>query len=201
MQITTASEHTLINDFYGFPEELYHVQYPAKGSLKLAERVSELLPIPIQANPTRGLDHGAWTVLKHLYPQVDVPIVQLSLDRRLSFAEHFALAQKLRPLRDENVLILGSGNIVHNLRAMQPEPHDWADAFRRQINEALQNNDLSTLLHLDRLGKNAVLSVPTPEHCLPLLYVVAQCEAGEMLTLFNDDIDAGAISMTSVLVG
>ena len=170
----------MIYDFHGFPEELSQVQYPAPGSPELAEKVRSLLaPESVEMNPTRGFDHGAWTVLKYLYPDADVPVVQLSINRLQPAKWHFELAKKLAPLRDEGVLIIGSGNIVHNLRAISWEHinqigagYDWAFAFRDEINQAIdvQNDDL--LVHYGQLGENAELAVPTPDHYLPLLYVM-----------------------------
>ena len=180
-----------------------------EGSPELAEKVRSLLaPESVEMNPTRGFDHGAWTVLKYLYPDADVPVVQLSINRLQPAEWHFALAKKLAPLRDEGVLIIGSGNIVHNLRAISWEHinqigagYDWAFAFRDEINQAsdVQNDDL--LVHYGQLGENAELAVPTPDHYLPLLYVMALREPSDKVAFFNDELMAGSLSMTSVLIG
>lgn len=209
LQVQSGENPPMIYDFHGFPEELYQVQYPAKGSPALAQRVADLLADEeITQNPSRGYDHGAWAVLKHLYPEADIPVVQLSINRTKPAQWHWDLAQKLTPLRDEGVLILGSGDIVHNLRAIS-WPHidtigagfEWAFAFRNAINLAMQQQDQNTLIHFEKLGEMAELSVPTPEHYLPLLYVMAQREHDEPIALFNDVLIAGSLSMTSVLVG
>lgn len=211
LQIQSGENPPLIYDFYGFPDELYQVAYPAKGSPSLAKRVGELLfdsDKPLVFNDNRGYDHGAWAVLKHLYPDADIPVVQLSLDSTKSAEWHWVLAQKLRPLRDEGVLILGSGDIVHNLRLAsfahidtQGAGYDWAFDFADAINQAIENQDKNTLVHFEKLGEPARLSVPTPEHYLPLLYVLAQQEADDRAVRFNDWLVGGSISMTSVLVG
>lgn len=208
LQVQSGENPPMIYDFNGFPDELYQVQYPAKGSPKLAQRITELLADEgITQNETRGYDHGAWAVLKHLYPDADIPVVQLSLDRHKTPEEHWTLAQKLKPLRDEGVLILGSGDIVHNLRAISWQHintigagFDWAFAFRDAINQAIEQQDKDTLIHYEKLGEPAQLSVPTLDHYLPLLYVMAQREENDKVELFNDLLVAGSLSMTSVLV-
>lgn len=209
LQVQTGENPPMIYDFHGFPDELYQVNYPAKGCLKLAHRVMDLLAEhAVQDHPSRGYDHGMWAVLKHLYPDADIPVIQLSLDSRQSTDWHWRLAEKLRPLRDEGVLILGSGDIVHNLRLMNWQHintldagYDWAFAFRDAINQAIEKQDVQTLIEFEKLGNMAHWSVPTPEHYLPLLYVMAVRDAAEQVTLFNDILVGGAISMTSVLVG
>ena len=209
LQVTSSERPEMIYDFYGFPEELSQVQYPAPGSPERAEQVRLLLqPENVELNSTRGFDHGAWAVLKFLYPDADIPVVQLSLNRLQPAGWHFNLAKKLSALREQGVLIIGSGNIVHNLRAISWEHidqigagYDWAYAFRDQINHAMttQNND--ELVHYEQLGEGAALSVPTPDHYLPLLYVMALREPDEKVAFFNDHLIAGSLSMSSVLVG
>ena len=209
LQVTSSERPEMIYDFYGFPEELSQVQYPAPGSPELAEQVRSLLqPENVELNPTRGFDHGAWAVLKFLYPDADIPVVQLSLNRLQPAEWHFNLAKKLSALREQGVLIIGSGNIVHNQRAISWEHidqigagYDWAYAFRDHINHAMttQNND--ELVHYEQFGEGAALSVPTPDHYLPLLYVAALREPDEKVAFFNDNLIAGSLSMTSVLVG
>nr|WP_314738904.1 4,5-DOPA dioxygenase extradiol [uncultured Haemophilus sp.] len=209
LQVTSGKNPEMIYDFHGFPEELSQVQYPAKGSPELAEKVRSLLvPEWVEMNPTRGFDHGAWAVLKHLYPDADVPVVQLSLNRLQPAEWHFELAKKLAPLRDEGVLIIGSGNIVHNLRAISWEHvnqigtgYGWAFKFREEINQAIDEKNDDLLVHYEQLGENAELAVPTPDHYLPLLYVMALREPQDEITFFNDNLMAGSLSMTSVLVG
>ncbi|WP_296027766.1 4,5-DOPA dioxygenase extradiol [uncultured Aggregatibacter sp.] len=209
LQVTSGEHPEMIYDFYGFPDELSQVQYPAPGSPELAEQVRWLLqPENVELNPTRGFDHGVWAVLKFLYPDADIPVVQLSLNRLQPAQWHFNLAKKLAALREQGVLIIGSGNIVHNLRAISWEHidqigagYDWAYAFRDHINHAMttQNND--ELVHYEHFGESAALSVPTPDHYLPLLYVMALRESDENVAFFNDHLIAGSLSMTSVLVG
>lgn len=209
LQIMSHPNPPMIYDFYGFPEALSQVEYPAPGSAELVAQVQDLLKDEaLQLNPERGFDHGAWAVLKHLYPAADVPVVQLSLDRTKSAQWHVNLAKKLAPLREQGVLILASGDIVHNLRAMSYEHADeigagyeWAFDFRDQINRAIVENNLDALIHFEQFGEAAQLSVPTPEHYLPLLYVMALREEADDVTLFNDVLVGGSIIMTSVLVG
>lgn len=208
LQVTSGERPEMIYDFYGFPEELSQVQYPAPGSPELAEQVRLLLqPENVGLNPTRGFDHGTWAVLKFLYPDADIPVVQLSLDRLQSAEWHFNLAKKLSALREQGVLIIGSGNIVHNLRVISWEHidqigvgYDWAYAFRDQINHAMTTQNDDELVHYEQFGENAALSVPTPDHYLPLLYVMALREHDEKVEFFNDNLIAGSLSMTSVLV-
>lgn len=209
LQVTSSENPELIYDFYGFPEELSQVQYPAKGAPELAAKVCALLsPENVEMNPTRGLDHGAWTVLKYLYPDADVPVVQLSVNRLQSAQWHFELAKKLALLRDAGVLIIGSGNIVHNLRAISWEHlndigagYDWAYAFREQVNQAVAAQNTDELVHYQAFGETAALAVPTPDHYLPLLYVMALRTVEDEIYFFNDELIAGSLSMTSVLVG
>ena len=209
LQVTSGEHPEMIYDFYGFPDELSQVQYPAPGSPELAKQVQSLLqPENVELNPTRGFDHGAWAVLKFLYPDADIPVVQLSLNRLQSAEWHFNLAKKLAALREQGVLIIGSGNIVHNLRAISWEHidqigagYDWAFAFRETVNQAIATQDDKTLVHYDQLGEKAELSVPTPDHYLPLLYIMALREPQDDITFFNDNLIAGSLSMTSVLVG
>lgn len=209
LQVTSGQNPPMIYDFHGFPEELHQVQYPASGSPELARKVSELLaPETVEMNAERGFDHGAWAVLKHLYPNADIPVIQLSLNRTKPAEWHFELAKKLRPLREQGVLILASGGIVHNLGAIS-WPHinqigagyDWAFEFRELINQAIRNNDTDALIHYEQHGTAARLSVPSPDHYLPLLYVMALRDEDDEITLFNDELIAGSLSMTSVLVG
>ena len=208
LRVMSGAHNPILYDFSGFPAALYQAQYPAPGAPALAARVCELLAADgIQPDASRGLDHGAWAVLRHFYPAADVPVVQLSLNLLQPAAWHWALAAKLRPLRDEGVLIMGSGNIVHNLRALdfaradEAFAYDWADAFRQRINRAMAAGDRDTLLNHLALDPDRA-AVPAPfEHFLPLLYVLAQRDPGEPLRIFNDEIVGGSLSMTSVQVG
>lgn len=209
LQVTSGQYPPMIYDFHGFPDELSEIVYAAPGCPEFALQLQQLLaPEQVELNDSRGFDHGAWAVLKYLYPNADIPVVQLSLDRTQSAAWHFELAKKLRPLREQGVLILGSGDIVHNLRAISWEHinqvgagYDWAFEFRRAINTAITENNVDALVNFEQFGESARLSVPTPDHYLPLLYVMAQRDETDHVTLFNDKLVAGSISMTSVLVG
>ena len=194
LRIMSGVHNPILYDFHGFPAALYEAQYPAPGAPELAARVGELLAgYALHADPERGLDHGAWAVLRHFYPEADVPVVQLGLNVLQPAAWHWALAEKLRPLRDEGVLIMGSGNIVHNLREL--------DFARNRINRAILADDRDTLIHYLALD-DARRAVPAPfEHYLPLLYVLAQRDSGEPVRLFNDEIIGGSLSMTAVQVG
>ena len=203
--VTGNERPETIHDFYGFPPALYEVNYPAFGDPRLADRVRDLLGRDATYAATDwGLDHGTWSVLVHAYPDADVPVVQLSLDARQDAAWHYALAQKLKPLRDEGVMIAGSGNIVHNLRTWRrdgnTEPFDWAQRFNETIKRALTEHDHATPVNYLALGEDARLSAPTPEHYLPLLYVLAQQDEGESLTFFNDRVES-SISMLGFKVG
>ena len=200
--VTAMERPETIHDFGGFPDALHAMQYPAPGSPELAARVAELTGA--KQTDQWGLDHGTWSVLAHVWPEADVPVVQLSLNRALDARGHYELAKKLRPLRDEGYVIAGSGDFVHNLRAWKRqggEPYDWAISFNEAVKSAFMRADHEALINWVGLAEQAQLSVPTDEHYLPLLYVAAQQEAGEPVSFFNDVIDAGSISMTGVRIG
>jgi 4,5-DOPA dioxygenase extradiol len=202
--LTAAAQPATLHDFHGFPPALYAVRYPAPGAPELARRTAELLAAEgARLDPSRGLDHGAWGVLAPMFPDAEVPVVQLSLARDQPPAFHYALAGKLAPLRDEGVLILGSGNIVHNLREFDfadPTPAAWALRFDETVRRKLAAHAHAALIAYESLGGDARLAVPTPEHYLPLLYVLAQQGAGEALRIFNDVV-ASTLSMTSFVIG
>jgi len=200
--VTAQEKPPTIHDFGGFPRELHETQYPAPGSPALAARVAELTGA--QPTDSWGLDHGTWSVLAHVFPDADVPIVQLSLDRRLDARGHYELARRLAPLRDEGVMIAGSGDFVHNLRTWKRdggEPYPWASGFNEAVKSALARGDHDVLIDWVGLAEEAQMSVPTDEHYLPLLYVVAQQRPGETPVFFNDVIEGGSISMTGVRFG
>lgn len=208
--VTAMARPRTIHDFSGFPQSLFEVQYPAPGSVDLARRVRQLLaPVDVQLDADQaqgwGLDHGTWAVLVHAFPQADIPVVQLSLDAAQSPAWHYALAQRLAPLRDEGVLIMGSGNIVHNLRRLiwggNKPAYDWAQRFSDTVREHVRAGNHAPLLDYLSAGEDARLSVPTPEHYLPLLYVIAQQQAGEGVSFPVAGIEMGAIDMQSIAVG
>lgn len=204
--VTAMERPRTIHDFGGFPRALYEMRYPAPGSPALAERIRSLPGLEaVVLDHGWGLDHGTWSMLAHSYPDADVPVVQLSLDRSLTPREHYDLGKALRPLRDEGVLVAGSGDTVHNLRAMRRdgtgEPYDWAVRFDAAIKDALRRGDHEALIGWADMGEDARLSVPTDEHFLPLLYVAAQQESGEPVRFFNEAIDLGSVSMTGVVIG
>jgi 4,5-DOPA dioxygenase extradiol len=203
----TADEHPkTIHDFYGFPQPLYQVTYPAPGDGALVARVQALLrPRNVTADRDWGLDHGTWSVLRHVYPDASTPCVQLSIDSTLSADEHYAIGRRLAPLRDEGVLIFGSGNVVHNLRAAkwgeEDSPYPWATAFNAHIREAILNWEHQAVVNPALFGEGATLSIPTPEHYLPLLYVLGSMAHGESVAFPTDGIQLGSISMLAVLAG
>jgi 4,5-DOPA dioxygenase extradiol len=201
--VTSSAQPETIHDFSGFPEELNRYRYPAPGSPALARRVVEIVKrARVGLDARRGLDHGAWSVLCAMYPDADVPVVQLSLDATEPAAFHYRLAQDLAPLRAERVLILGSGNIVHNLRRFEfdrPEPLDWALRFNEAVKERIASCEHSELVAYEKLGRDGQLSIPTPEHYLPLLYVLAHQSPSDTVEFLNDEV-LSSISMTSVLV-
>ena len=198
--VTAMTKPKTIHDFGGFPQELFEIEYPALGSPALADRVQELLNVPIVMEENEwGIDHGAWSVLKYMYPKADVPVVQLSLDGSKSAHEHYELAKKLRPLRDENILILASGNIVHNLRTIHwqagAEPYSWAKEFNDFFISEIRVNHHETLIDWEKHGEAAHMSIPTAEHYWPALYTLALQEEGEHVKVYIDGIEMSSISM------
>lgn len=204
--VTAMAQPETIHDFRGFPPELHAFQYPAPGSPALAQRVRSLLPeYGVRLDQDWGLDHGTWSVLAHLFPQADVPVVQLAIDGRQPAAFHYALGAKLAALRDEGVLVLGSGNVVHNLRTIkrsgERSPYDWAERFNQHVRAHLLEGDHPSLVHYELLGEAATLSVPTPDHYLPLLYVIALQRDDDSVSIAIDGIEAGSISMLAAVIG
>ena len=198
--VTAMTNPKTIHDFGGFPQALFDIQYPAPGSPALADRVQELLSVPVVLEENEwGLDHGAWSILKYMYPDADVPVVQLSLDGAKSAQEHYELAKQLRPLRDENILILASGNVVHNLRTIHwqedAKPCAWANDFNEFFTAEMRANHHDSLIHWERYGEAAHLSIPTPEHYWPALYALALQHEGEQAKVFIDGIEMSSISM------
>lgn len=205
--VTEQSNPKTIHDFGGFPKELYEVEYPAPGSPELARRVKEILsPVSVKLDDTWGLDHGTWSVLTHLFPDADVPIVQLSIDERQPSAFHYEIGKRLAPLREEGILIVGSGNLVHNLHAYawgqrKVEPYDWGARFEKKVREMLLAGEDGPLIEYEKLGPDAMLSAPTPDHYLPLLYVIAMRKEGEPVSFPVEGFDGGSISMLAVQIG
>jgi 4,5-DOPA dioxygenase extradiol len=205
IRVTAQLNPPTIHDFAGFPAELSEVQYPAMGDPATAARVIEALaPAAAVADTSWGLDHGTWSVLVHMFPDADIPVIQLSIDSTLSFEEHLDLGRRLSPLRDEGILVLGSGNIVHNLsladfggdRVARPECERFDDAI---TNAVITHSD-EDLFDLSRYGHDASISVPTAEHYAPLLYAVG-ASSGDAASVAVDGIEAGTLSMTSYVFG
>jgi 4,5-DOPA dioxygenase extradiol len=205
--VTVNTAPRTIHDFGGFPRELYEVKYPAPGDPDLARRMKKLLaPLSVELEENWGLDHGTWSVLRHVYPQADVPVVQLSIDENQLSSFHYEIGKRLVPLREEGVLIVGSGNLVHNLHAYAwgkhtVQPCDWAVRFERNAKELLLAADDRPLVNYESLGRDALLSIPTPDHYLPLLYVLGTRIGGERLSFPVEGVDGGSISMLAVQIG
>jgi 4,5-DOPA dioxygenase extradiol len=205
--VTVATAPRTIHDFGGFPRELYQVQYPTPGDPALARRVAELLaPLPVRLDETWGLDHGTWSVLRHVYPAADIPVVQLSIDQRAPGSVHFDVGRRLAPLRAEGVLLAASGNLVHNLRAYDwggelRGPYDWAARFERHVRALIEAGDFQPLVEYQTLGADAALAIPTPDHYLPLLYVLGAHQPGDPIAFFAEGADGGSVSMLAVQVG
>ncbi len=205
--VTATPSPRTIHDFGGFPQELFEYRYPAPGDPTLAEQVRALLsPLPVASDEEWGLDHGTWAVLCHVYPQADIPVVQLSIDATQPPLFHYNLGKRLGPLRDEGVLVVGSGNIVHNLRLYawhggQDEPYEWAERFDTQVRDLLLAGDDGALVDWEALGADAKLSIPTPDHYLPLLYVLGTRRPGEAVSFPVEGFDGGSMSMRAVQLG
>ena len=205
--VTASPAPRTIHDFGGFPRELYEVRYPAPGDPELARSIQSLLaPVPVGLDDHWGLDHGTWSVLRHLFPQADVPVVQLSIDETQPPEFHYEVGKRLASLRDEGVLVMGSGNLVHNLHAyawgqQTVEPLDWAVRFEDRARELLRSGDDAPLVGYETLGSDARLSAPTPDHYLPLLYVIALRRKGDQVSFPVEGFDGGSVSMLSVRIG
>lgn len=205
--VTSMEKPEIIHDFGGFPRELYEVEYPAPGSPEMAREVMEIVTkTKIEPDYQWGLDHGAWSVIKHLYPDASVPVVQLSLDYTKPAEYHYQLAQELSPLREKGVLIIGSGNMIHNLRLAAWDKlydnfaYDWAIDADTRMKKFMQEENHQVLIDYTAQGEPFHLAIPTPEHYLPLLYILALKEKQESITLFNDKTVAGSLSMTSLKI-
>jgi 4,5-DOPA dioxygenase extradiol len=205
--VTAMERPRTIHDFGGFPRELFEVEYPAPGAPELAAHVSELLGQNVFEDDTNwGLDHGAWSVLCHLFPEADIPVVQLSINETEPAQFHYDLARKLAPLRDEGVLVLGSGNLIHNLHTYawgkhDVQPFDWAIRFESRARELMLAGQHEPLINYESLGRDAILSAPTPDHYLPLLYVLGLQRSDDTVTFPVEGFDGGSISMLCVQIG
>lgn len=204
--VTAMQNPRTIHDFGGFPPDLFKFQYPAPGSPALAERIQSLLDLDSSClDMTWGLDHGTWSVLCHIFPKADVPIVQLSIDERQPSAFHFELGKKLSALRNEGILIVGSGNVVHNLHAYAwgrhvPNPYDWATRFETKLRDLMTAGHMDDIVDYESLGPDAMLAAPTPDHFLPLLYILGLKHPSEKLSYPVEGVDGGSVSMLSVKI-
>lgn len=204
--VTAMPSPETIHDFGGFPPELHAAQYPAPGSLDLAKHVQGLLsPLPVTLDQGWGLDHGAWSVLMHLFPDADVPVVQMSLDLSQPPDFHYGLGRQLQPLRNEGVLIMASGNVVHNLRLLQwnagQAAPPWSTRIENKIKECLIARDHNALMHYTVLDPQVLLAIPTPEHYLPLLYIAGTQMEDDDVSFPTEGIELGTLSMLSVQIG
>ncbi|MEW6093697.1 MAG: class III extradiol ring-cleavage dioxygenase, partial [Chloroflexota bacterium] len=203
-QVTAMTQPRTIYDFYGFPPELYAATYPAPGSPDLAERVRQVVKAAeVRPDLTWGLDHGTWSVLKRLFPAADVPVVQFSLDGALDMSQHYQLGKQLAELREEGILILGSGNIVHNLGIMRwgEEAFDWAKDYDVKVRQWILEGDHDPIIQYKKHGQAGLLAVNSAEHYEPLVYILAMKEAGEPISFFAEKVTFGSISMRSVRIG
>jgi 4,5-DOPA dioxygenase extradiol len=203
----TAMDHPqTIHDFGGFPQALFDVEYPAPGDPELAKQAASMVHhTSVKLTHDWGLDHGAWTVIRHMYPAANIPVLQLSLDYTKGGQYHYDLARELSALRKKGVLIIGSGNMVHNLRMMSWEMiqgggYDWALEMNEKLKHLIVSGDHSSLVNYEALGNDAKLAIPTPEHYLPLLYTLALQDKNETPSFFNDKAVAGSLTMTSVKI-
>jgi 4,5-DOPA dioxygenase extradiol len=203
--VTAMAMPKTIHDFGGFPQALFDVRYPAPGDPQLAAQVRDLLaPLAVTMDQSWGLDHGTWSVLVKAFPKADIPVIQLSIDATQPAQFHFDLGRKLAVLRAQGVLIIGSGDVVHNLRLMNRQgapAHAWAERFNDHIRTSLLSGDMQALIDYVDQGQDAQLSVPTPEHYLPLLYIAGARQDDEAISIAVDGIEIGAISMLTAVVG
>ncbi len=203
-RVSDTAEPQMIYDMYGFPDEIYQVLYDAPGSPSLARETAGLIGRTVTTDSERGLDHGAWSVLCRMYPDADIPVFQLSVDKNADAREHFRMGGEIAALREKGVLILGSGNIVHNLSMVSWETEGgfgWAGEFDSYIRDRITGGDFAGVLDYKQAGKAARLAVPTPDHFWPLLYVLGAAGPEDRLTVFNNSCTLGSVSMTSFLFG
>ncbi|MBC3539434.1 4,5-DOPA dioxygenase extradiol [Rufibacter sediminis] len=206
-RITSMDFPQTIHDFGGFPQELFAVQYPSPGDAALAKETAELITSThVELDHDWGLDHGTWTIIRHMYPQANVPVLQLSIDYTKGPQYHYDLAKDLTALRKKGVLIVGSGNMVHNLRMVSWSMingggYDWTHTINEKFKALIQNRDHQPLINYQTLGKEALLAIPTVEHYLPLLYTLGLQGKDEETSFFNDKMVGGSLTMTSVKIG
>ncbi|WP_394675087.1 4,5-DOPA dioxygenase extradiol [uncultured Chryseobacterium sp.] len=208
-KVTAMDLPQTIHDFGGFPQALFDVQYPAPGNPGLAKETADLLaPVMVEEDHQWGLDHGAWSVIRHMYPDADIPVIQMSIDYTKPPQYHFDLAKRLEKLREKGVLIIGSGNIIHNLRLIDwrnintvGAGWDWAIEAREKTNQWLLEGNFNAIVNYHQQGTSLQYAVPSPDHYLPLLYSLVLKQPSEDLSLFNDELIGGSLSMTSVKIG
>lgn len=207
--VTAMKNPPTIHDFGGFPQALFDIQYPAPGSPELAEQTKELIKsTTVVLDDNWGLDHGAWSVIRHLYPEANIPVIQMSIDYNREPRYHYELGKQIKSLREKGVLIIGSGNMVHNLRMVDwrnvntpGSGYDWAIEADEKMKSFILDNDHNALINFKSQGKIFDLAIPTPEHYLPLLYSLGLKDSSESVNLFNDSTLGGSLSMTSVKIG
>lgn len=207
--VTAMDNPRTIHDFGGFPQELFDVQYPAKGDKELAGKIAAIMqPTPVGLDHEWGLDHGTWIVVRHMYPEADIPVLQLSIDYNKPAEYHYNLAKQIASLRKKGVLIIGSGNMVHNLRMLDwdrmREPNfgfDWAIEMNDLFKEKIQQGNHKDLINYKTLNKAATLAIPTPDHYYPLLYSLALQNNKDEISFFNDKLVGGSLNMTSLKLG
>ncbi len=207
--VTAMEEPKTIHDFGGFPKELFAVQYPAKGSLSVAEETQRIVTSThVELDHDWGLDHGTWSVVRHMYPNADIPVLQLSIDYRKPASYHYNLAKELFELRKKGVLIIGSGNMVHNLRMVAWDKlntdnygFDWAQEMNTVFKEKISAADHQALINYEQLNKAALLAIPSPDHYYPMLYALALQTSNDSIEFFNDKAVGGSLTMTSVKIG
>ncbi|MEA1647916.1 4,5-DOPA dioxygenase extradiol [Nitrospirillum sp. BR 11164] len=204
--VTAMERPPTIHDFGAFPQALFDVRYPAPGSPALAQRVAEVLaPLAVIQDQKWGLDHGTWSVLVKAFPKADIPVVQLSMDGTQPAAHHFEVGRKLAALRDEGVLIVGTGNVVHNLGRMNWDPstppYPWAARFNDLVKRCIASDTPQPMIDFQKAGPDAAASIPSPDHFLPFLYVLGTRQPGDAVTLVNDRVEHGSLSMLSVAFG
>lgn len=208
-RITAMDFPKTIHDFGGFPQELFDVQYPAPGDIQLANETKSIITsTQVELDHDWGLDHGAWTVIRHMYPDAEIPVLQLSIDYTKGPQFHYDLAKELNALRKKGVLIIGSGNMVHNLRMVAWDRlndleygYDWAKNINEKFKNFIQAGDHKPLISYTNLGKEALLAIPTPEHYLPLMYTLGLKTNKDSVSFFNDKAVGGSLTMTSVKLG
>ena len=207
-RVTAMDFPETIHDFGGFPSALYQINYPAPGNPGLAQDIKTLITSAITLDHEWGLDHGTWCVVRHMYPEANIPVIQLSIDYTKSASEHYQLAKELQSLRKKGVLIIGSGNMVHNLGRVAWDKlsdasygYDWTLEMNEKFKSLILNEDHQKLIQFERIGEGARLAIPTPEHYLPLLYTLGLKQKGEPVSIFNDVAIGGSITMTSFRLG